>query len=346
MKTEILKIENLSTQEKDISRATEIICRGGLVVFPTETVYGIGGNGTDAAAATAIYRAKGRPSDNPLILHLETPEQAEKYAITNETYYKLAAQFMPGPLTVILPKKDSVPTTVTGGLDTVALRCPAHPVANALIRAAGVPIAAPSANLSGKPSPTLAAHVIDDLSGKVDMIIDGGASEVGLESTIVALDGEVGTLLRPGAITYDALCCVCKEVRVAPAVLEGLSKNERPLSPGMKYRHYAPRATLTLLDGEDSNIKAFMKSVATAKGVGLLCYNEEIPLLPIDATLFPVGAQDDLATQAHRLFAVLREADSHPDITTLYAHLPPKDGLGLALYNRLIRAAAHTIKKV
>ncbi len=346
MKTEILIINDPKAQQKDISLAADIIRRGGLVVFPTETVYGIGGDGTSAMAADAIYRAKGRPSDNPLILHLAKPEDAEKYAVTTETYYKLAKQFMPGPLTVILPKKDTVPHAVTGGLDTVALRCPAHPVANALIAAAGVAVAAPSANLSGRPSPTLASHVIEDLTGKVEMIIDGGASEVGLESTIVALDGECGTLLRPGAITYDALCCVLKEVTVAPAVVAGLAENERPLSPGMKYRHYAPRAALVLLDGDKTAVAAFLQDVAGQKDVGILCYEEEAALLSGAATLFPVGAENDLAAQAHSLFAILREADEHPHITTLYAHLPPKEGLGLALYNRCIRAAAHTIKKV
>lgn len=346
MKTEILTINDASAQRDEILRAAEVIGRGGLVVFPTETVYGIGGDATSAAAADAIYRAKGRPSDNPLIIHLATPEDAEAYAVTNDAYYRLAAQFMPGPLTVILPKKDTIPLTVTGGLSTVAVRCPSHPVAHALIKAAGVPIAAPSANLSGKPSPTLAAHVIDDLSGRVDMILDGGAAQVGLESTIVALDGEEGVLLRPGAVTYDALCCVLARVTVAPAVLAALPQNEKPLSPGMKYRHYAPRADLILLDGADDNVCAFLRTAAKRRGVGILCFDEEIPLLTGDATLFPIGAKNDLASHARRLFAVLREADTHPEIHTLYAHLPQKEGLGLALYNRCIRAAAHTVKKV
>ncbi|MBE6596002.1 MAG: threonylcarbamoyl-AMP synthase, partial [Ruminococcaceae bacterium] len=186
MKTEIITVPPLGGDKAAIEKAAGIIRRGGLVVFPTETVYGIGGNATDADAARAIYEAKGRPSDNPLIIHIANPEDAEAYAHTNDTYYKLARQFMPGPLTVILPKKETIPASVTGGLDTVAVRCPAHPVARALIEAAGVPIAAPSANRSGKPSPTLASHVIEDLDGRVDMIIDGGPSEVGLESTIVA----------------------------------------------------------------------------------------------------------------------------------------------------------------
>ena len=346
MKTEVLTINDVQTQKEGLSRAAEIIRRGGLVVFPTETVYGIGGDATSAAAADAIYRAKGRPSDNPLIVHLAAPEDAEAYAVTNEAYYRLAAQFMPGPLTVILPKKDTVPHAVTGGLSTVAVRCPSHPVAQALIKAAGVPIAAPSANLSGRPSPTLASHVVEDLAGRVDMILDGGASKVGLESTIVALDGEEGVLLRPGAITYDALCCVLARVTVAPAVLAALPQNEKPLSPGMKYRHYAPRADLILLDGADSDVAAFLQAAAKQQGVGILCFDEEQPRLSGNATLFPIGAKNDLASHARRLFAVLREADTHPEIHTIYAHLPQKEGLGLALYNRLIRAAAHTVKKV
>lgn len=346
MKTEILTITDTTTQQTELARAGEVIRQGGLVVFPTETVYGIGGDATSKTAAEAIYRAKGRPSDNPLIVHLSRPEDAEAYAVTSEAYYRLAEQFMPGPLTVILPKKDTIPETVTGGLSTVAVRCPSHPVARALIKAAGVPIAAPSANLSGRPSPTLASHVIEDLSGRVDMILDGGASEVGLESTIVALNGNQGVLLRPGAVTFDALCCVLERVSVAPAVLAALPQNEKPLSPGMKYRHYAPRASLILLEGEENAVTAFLEKAAGDKSVGILCYNEELPLLSGNATLFPVGAREDLAEQAKRLFAVLREADEHPEIETIYAHLPPKDGLGLALYNRCIRAAAHTVKKV
>lgn len=346
MKTEFLVIDDLAAQAQDITRAADVIRRGGLVVFPTETVYGLGADATSETAAKAIYTAKGRPSDNPLIIHVASPTDAEQYAITNDTYYKLAAQFMPGPLTVILPKKDTVPSAVTGGLDTVAIRCPAHPVAQALIKAAGVGIAAPSANRSGRPSPTLATHAREDLDGRVDMILDGGAAEVGLESTIVSLDGDIGTLLRPGAITYDALCCVCREVRVAEAVADRLAEDARPLSPGMKYRHYAPRASLTLLDGEKEAVTHFLIQAASDPHVGILCYDEELPLFCRGARLFPIGATEDLVAQAHRFFAVLREVDAHPEITALYAHLPPRHGLGLALFNRSIRAAAHTIKKV
>jgi L-threonylcarbamoyladenylate synthase len=221
VQTEIIRIENpASPTEADraaIARAAAVIREGGLAVFPTETVYGLGGNGLDAEAAKKIYAAKGRPSDNPLIIHVAKPEDAYAYVLTDnvtrELYERLAKAFMPGPLTVILPKRDCVPYSTTGGLDSVAVRCPSHPVAHALIEAAGVPVAAPSANLSGKPSPTCAAHVADDLSGRVEVIIDGGECDIGLESTIVKIDrdeeGGYLTLLRPGGITYDALTCVC-----------------------------------------------------------------------------------------------------------------------------------------
>ena len=344
MKTEIIVVRDPIAQAAEIARAAAVIRRGGLVVFPTETVYGLGGDATDSRAAKAIYAAKGRPSDNPLIIHVAAPQDAEHYAVTSPMYYKLAEKFMPGPLTVILPKKDTIPRSVTGGLDTVAVRCPSHPVAHALIAAAGVPIAAPSANLSGRPSPTLAEHAIRDLDGRVDIILDGGPADFGLESTIVLLDGDSATLLRPGAVTYDALCCVCHRVDVAPAVTAAMAESERALSPGMKYKHYAPRAPLILLDGDAA---AFLATAARDPAVGILCYDEEkAALASRGATLFPIGARDDLTAQAHRLFAALREADEHQELQKLYAHLPPQNGVGLALYNRLIRAAAHTVLKV
>ena len=342
METRLLKIEYPLDTEA-LADAAAILRSGGLVVFPTETVYGIGADATSDDAARAIYAAKGRPSDNPLIIHIADPEDAEPYAETSDTYYQLARRFMPGPLTVVLKRKETIPLTVTGGLDTVAVRCPAHPVARALIAAAGVPIAAPSANRSGKPSPTLAAHVVEDLWGRVDLIIDGGACEVGLESTIVALDGTRGTLLRPGAITPEQLAEVIPELTIAPAVLEALGENERPLSPGMKYRHYAPTIPLTLLEGNESEVRDFLTHLVDLEKTGILCFDEEVPFMPHAATLFPVGSRKDIATQAHRFFAALREADTTPHLQSLYAHLPPREGLGLALYNRAIRAAAHTV---
>lgn len=344
MNTEHIKIADIAAQEKDLAHAASVLRHGGLVVFPTETVYGLGGDATRDEAAKKIYAAKGRPSDNPLIIHIANPADAEGYAVTNELYYRLAKAFMPGPLTVILPRKESIPKSTTGGLDSVAVRCPSHPVANKLIELCGFPIAAPSANLSGKPSPTSAAHVAQDMDGRVDMILDGGESEIGLESTIVKIDGDGLILLRPGGISCDALSLVCEKVTVADAVLHQLAENERPLSPGMKYRHYAPTAPLVLLKGEDENVIAYLKAETVARKCAILCYNEECNALS-DSTLFPIGQKDDLVTQAHRLFAALREADSS-DAEIIYAHLPPQNGIGLALYNRLIRAAAHTIKEV
>lgn len=344
LQTELIRIEDPLLQNAELQRAAEVLKNGGLVVFPTETVYGLGGDGTSAEAAKKIYTAKGRPSDNPLILHLAKPEDAEAYAYTTPTFYRLARAFMPGPLTVILPKKESVPSSTTGGLDTVALRCPAHPVAKRLIELAGCPIAAPSANLSGKPSPTCAAHVAQDMDGRVDVILDGGDCEIGLESTIVKLDGDALTLLRPGAVTYDALCMVCDRVSLAPAVTERLAANERPLSPGMKYRHYAPTAPLVLLCGKEEDVLHFLRTEQRTKRCAVLCYDEELPYL-INQNLIPVGGKQDLQAQAKRLFHALRDADA-TDAEIIYAHLPPMDGLGLALYNRLIRAAAHTVRQL
>ena len=344
MNTEHIKITDTTAQENELRRAAEVLRAGGLVVFPTETVYGLGGNATRDEAAKKIYAAKGRPSDNPLIIHIADPADAEEYAVTNALYYRLAKAFMPGPLTVILPRRESIPTSTTGGLDSVAVRCPSHPVAHRLIALCGFPIAAPSANLSGKPSPTSAAHVAEDMDGRVDMILDGGESEIGLESTIVKIEGDGLILLRPGGITRDALSLVCEKVTVADAVLHQLAENERPLSPGMKYRHYAPTAPLVLLKGSDEDVLAYCKSKAKAQKCAFLCYNEECGALAGNV-LFPIGNKNDLATQAHRLFAALREADG-TDAEIIYAHLPPQEGLGLALYNRLIRAAAHTVTEV
>lgn len=344
MQTKIFTAELLERNKNALEEAAEIIRRGGLVAFPTETVYGLGADATDAEAAKKIYAAKGRPSDNPLIIHVSEPRDAELYAHTCELYYALADAFMPGPLTVIMPKRDTIPDGVTGGLDSVAVRCPSHAIARELIALSGCAIAAPSANISGSPSPTSASHVIGDLNGIIDAIIDGGECEIGLESTIVKIDGEKLVLLRPGAITVDALRCVCPNVEIAPAVTAALAENERPLSPGMKYRHYAPAVPLVLLDGEQNAVLDFLRSAVNQEKCAVLCYSEEMNALD-GALLIDVGAKDDLATQAQRLFSALRDADKL-DCDILYAHLPIKDGIGLALYNRLIRAAAHTIKKV
>ena len=341
METKIFTIGEGELSSPDLTAAAEVIRSGGLVAFPTETVYGLGADATDKDAAMKIYAAKGRPSDNPLIIHVATPEDAEKYAYTDKLYYKLAHAFMPGPLTVIMKKRDVIPDTVTGGLDTVAVRCPAHPIAAELIRKSGTAIAAPSANLSGSPSPTCGEHVISDLCGVIDVIIDGGSCEIGLESTIVKIDGDKLTLLRPGAITADALRCVCDTGEVAAAVTEMLGKDERPLSPGMKYRHYAPTVPLVLLEGERDRVLTFLQNAQNAEKCAILCYHEELDTLRSER-LVDIGAEDDLNTQAQRLFSALRQVDEL-DCDIIYAHLPNTDGMGLALYNRLIRAAAHTV---
>ncbi|MBR2380908.1 MAG: threonylcarbamoyl-AMP synthase [Clostridia bacterium] len=344
MDTRIERITDTTEYGETLDAAARIILSGGLVVFPTETVYGLGGNGLLSDAARKIYSAKGRPSDNPLIIHIAEPRDAENYASTSEVYYRLADAFMPGPLTVIMKKRDCIPMSVTGGLDTVAVRCPSHPIAHALIEKCGVPIAAPSANISGRPSPTSAEYVVEDMNGRVDMIIDGGECEIGLESTIVKIDGNSLTLLRPGAITYDALCCVCENVKIAPAVLNKLAENEKPLSPGMKYRHYAPSSDFVLLDGEKRDALEFMKKEQIENNCAVLCYDEEFEYLNASLSI-SIGKENDLSTQAKRLFTALREADKL-GANKIYAHLPTPTGLGLALYNRMIRAAAHTIMKV
>ena len=346
METKVVRVDldNLNLSKNDIKTAAEIIRGGGLVAFPTETVYGLGGDGTNPDAARKIYSAKGRPSDNPLIIHISEPGEAEKYTYTNELYYKLADRFMPGPLTVVMRSKDSIPKETRSGLSTVAVRCPSHPVARMLIAMADRPIAAPSANLSGSPSPTEAGHVIDDMTGRIDMIIDGGGCEIGLESTIVKLedDGSM-VLLRPGKITVDELACV-GDVYIADAVTNMLQEGQVALSPGMKYRHYAPEAPLVLLDGDTDEVSGFIASEGK-ESFAVICYSEDEETLRRDlphATFYILGAKDNMNEQAHQLFAILREVDKQ-SYEKIYAPLPSKDGVGLALYNRMIRAAAHTI---
>ena len=346
MTTEILKIRTLDESRKaDLERAAKIIRQGGLVIFPTETVYGLGADATNASAVSAIYEAKGRPSDNPLIIHIADPRDAEKYTYTNELYYTLAKAFMPGPITVILKSRDIIPSRTRGGLDTVAVRCPKNEIARNLISSAGTPIAAPSANLSGSPSPTVAEHVIDDMLGRVDMIIDGGDADFGLESTIVKIEDDFSlTLLRPGKITFDDLKKITPNVSVASAVTDKLAEGEKVLSPGMKYRHYAPKAPVILLDGETNDIIDYIRS-SNENNVAALIYTEEKAVfksaLPTVDT-YDFGSEKREEEQAHRLFSILREADKK-NYSVIYAPLPSQDGIGLALYNRMIRAAAHKI---
>ncbi len=346
MITDVIKIAEINDKTKaEIKKSADVIKAGGLVIFPTETVYGLGADGTNPDAVKKIYIAKGRPSDNPLIIHVSSPEEAEKYTYTVPLYYKLAERFMPGPLTVILKSKDTVPLATRGGLDTVAVRCPSDTIARALISYAGVPIAAPSANLSGTPSPTSAEHVIDDMMGRVDVIIASLDSEIGLESTIVKIeDDDTLTLLRPGKITVDDLLSVVDTVRIADSVTGKLADGAVALSPGMKYRHYAPKASLVLVDGSDDDYIRFI-TAHNEKGVAVIAYREFVERI-IDAApdtiCFDFGAEGDECDQAARLFSILRETDKQ-NFTAIYAPLPKTDGIGLALYNRMIRAAAHRI---
>ena len=349
MDTKVFKIDsqNIDKYENELKNAAEFIKSGELVVIPTETVYGLGGDATNSSAARKIYEAKGRPSDNPLIIHIASPSDAEKYTYTNEIFYKLADRFMPGPLTVVLPSKNSVPLETRGGLDTVAVRCPENIIARRLIEYSGVAIAAPSANLSGSPSPTSAKHVIDDMMGRVALIIDGGDCDFGLESTIVKIENDGSLLLlRPGKITVEELSLVA-DVIVADAVVDSLREGEVALSPGMKYRHYAPKSPVVLIDGEIQNSIRYVRG-QNKDNVAVLCYSDDVAKVEHEipfAKVFELGAKDDLNTQAHLLFSILREADNY-NFDYIYAPLPEKKGIGLALYNRMIRAAAHTIIKV
>ncbi|MBE6606699.1 MAG: threonylcarbamoyl-AMP synthase [Ruminococcaceae bacterium] len=347
MKTEIARIGNNALEnEKILAHAAEIIKSGGLVAFPTETVYGLGANAVDSYAAEKIYSAKGRPSNNPLIIHIASALDVDKYACVNDKYALLAEAFMPGPVTAILKKRDNIPMSVTGGLDSVAVRVPSHPIAHRLIELSGVPIAAPSANTSGRPSPTCATHVIEDLDGKIDMIIDGGQVEIGLESTIVKLDGEYPTLLRPGGVTLEQLGALFGEVKVDKAVTQKLSEGERPLAPGMMYRHYAPKSPLELFDGSDEDFFEFITSIKDKEKIAVIAYDEDIQTL-IKAgvgrdNILSLGNSEDIKSHAARLFSLLRECDKH-DFEKIYSRLPSREGISLALYNRIIKAAGYRV---
>ncbi len=348
MKTEILKIDPNCFEDSSLQNAGEIIRAGDLVAFPTETVYGLGANALDAEACNKVFDAKMRPRDNPLIVHVLSPADFSDYAYTENQplLNELARRFMPGPLTVILKKKDVIPDEVTVGLSTVALRCPSHPVARALIRVSGRPIAAPSANLSGRPSPTEANHVIEDMSGRIPMILDGGESEVGLESTVISLDGDQIRLLRPGFVTLEDLKSVTDHVIVSDAVLSALQQDQKAESPGMKYRHYAPKSPVTMVFGsEDRVIEFFIEKIS--EGCGILCFEEDLEFLRgkgFDQNIISFGSKDDLLSQASGLFDALRKFDS-VSVPQIYTRQTKQDDLGLAISNRLLRACAfHSIE--
>ena len=331
-----MKTERLAATEEGILRAGEILRNGGLVAIPTETVYGLAADALNGEAVTRIFEAKGRPGDNPLIVHICKEEQilslVKEYP---ERARKLAAAYWPGPLTIILPKADCIPDAVSAGLDTVAVRFPSHPVAQKVIEAAGTPLAAPSANRSGKPSPTCAEHVWVDMDGRIEGILDGGSCGVGVESTVVTLVGEKARLLRPGEITPEQLRAVLGEVEIDPAVTDRLKVGQVAASPGMKYKHYAPSAEVTLIRGGQM---AYCRAVNAhaEEACYALCFEEDVPLLDVPTIVY--GKAEDSESQAKNLFDALRELD-RIGAERVYAHCPSQDGVGLAVYNRLLRSA-------
>lgn len=336
MKTQVLPVN-----EESIALAAKLLREGELVALPTETVYGIAADARKGEAVRKIFEAKGRPQDNPLIVHIcgmdmlqgivsEVPERA----------IKLAAAFWPGPLTMVMPRGPEVSEVTCAGLDTVGVRMPSHPVVQAVIKASGVAFAAPSANLSGKPSPTNAQDTLADMDGRLPLILDGGESTVGVESTVVSVTGEHPVLLRPGYITKEQMEAVLGEsVEVSPAILEKLKEGEVARSPGMKYKHYAPKAQVTILRGSFDAYRHYVAAHA-APGVWALCFDGEGAQLPVPSIEY--GRNHDGVTQAHHLFTALRDLDRH-GAQIVYARCPEQEGVSMAVYNRLIRAAAFRV---
>lgn len=330
-----------ASSDRDIALAAELLLAGKLVAIPTETVYGLGANGLDEAAVQRIFAAKGRPQDNPLILHISEPKEMENFCrdIPPQAWL-LAERFWPGPLTMVLPVRENVPKRTTAGLDTVAVRCPKTEATRTLIRLAGVPIAAPSANRSGKPSTTTAAHVLHDMDGRIDAILDGGACEVGVESTIVDLTGKTPRLLRPGGIAPETLRELLGELEVDRAVLGLISNDAVARAPGMKYKHYAPSAEVYIVSGSSEKAARYVRQ-RFSTGDAVLCFVEELPLYEgCNPTAY--GRRDDPATLSAGLFAALRALDA-PEIKTIYARCPEGGGIAYAVGNRLKKAAAFRI---
>jgi L-threonylcarbamoyladenylate synthase len=335
---------------KEIKEATELLREGKLVAFPTETVYGLGANALDEGAVKAIFTAKGRPSDNPLIIHIGEEEDIEDLISGRvpQLAEKLINKFWPGPLTLILPKAKKVPDITTGGLNTVAVRMPNHPIALKLIKETGLPLAAPSANLSGKPSPTLVEHVIEDLAGRIAGIVDGGQTGLGVESTVIDLSREVPTLLRPGGVTYEELLEELGEIEIDPVVKSKFAdESKAAISPGMKYRHYAPQAEVILIEGKEDKIKDKIKELITAnvdKKVGVMV-SKELEDSYLGSNVKIMGSKDNLIEISQSIFKLLREFDEEGVEKILIEGLQ-LEGLGLAIMNRLRKSAAYQIVEV
>ncbi|MCL2580249.1 MAG: L-threonylcarbamoyladenylate synthase [Oscillospiraceae bacterium] len=335
--TQVLKAGENFAGCPGIRRAAESLRAGELVAIPTETVYGLAANALDEQAVGRIFAVKGRPADNPLIVHISEMAELEKLTMrVPESALRLAKRYWPGPLTMVLPsREDVVPSLTRAGLSTVAVRMPAHPVARALIAAAGLPLAAPSANLSGKPSPTTAAHCFADLNGLIPFILDGGPCGVGVESTVVDMTGETPRLLRPGAVTPEMIKDELGELILDPAIYSEPDPQSPVASPGMRHKHYAPKAKVAILKGDWQSCKAFM-ALKKTQGAMALVFEEELSGCPLPA--LSLGPQAEPETHARALFACLRELDER-GAERVYARCPQSDGMGLAVYNRLIRAA-------
>lgn len=349
MITKVYKINRDNIDTDKLKEAAAILQTGGLVAFPTETVYGLGADAMNPDASRKIYAAKGRPSDNPLIVHISKWEDLEKIArnIPGKAK-KLADAFWPGPLTMILNKKEQVPKETTGGLDTVAVRMPKDEIALRLIEESGCLIAAPSANTSGRPSPTLAEHVLEDLKGRIPLILDGGEVGIGIESTIIDLTEEIPVILRPGRITEEMLNKVIGEVKIDPGLISEDS-GVKPKAPGMKYRHYAPRANLVLVEGEEENVIAKINALAEElrkleKKVGIIGTDETVSRYLGDYVV-SIGAREDEEGIARHLYRILRDFDEL-GVEMIYSESFSSQGIGQAIMNRLLKAAGHQILEV
>ena len=340
----------LSPGPEAYRRAAGLLSEGQLVAFPTETVYGLGANALDAKAVLSVFEAKGRPADNPLIVHIHSRDQLPDLCEIPPLAPVLMEAFWPGPLTLLFPKKVAVPDEVTAGLPTVAIRMPSHPVAAEMLRVSGLPVAAPSANTSGRPSPTTAAHVFEDMQGKIPLILDGGACDVGLESTVLDLCHGRPVILRPGGVTKEMLESVLGiEVALAGSILRPLKEDEVALSPGMRYRHYAPKGCVTLLDGEASRVVPKLRELcldmrSRGKKSCVLCFTEHVSSLA-DCDPHDIGSLTAPDETAHCLFDTLRRLDEE-GMEEVFSEILPPEGLGLAVMNRLGRAASFRILKV
>lgn len=339
----MFKTKMLGCDEASIKEAAELIRAGQVVGIPTETVYGLGANAFDEEAVRRIFKAKGRPADNPLIVHISDFEEIEPLVTKIPPLArKCAEHFWAGPLTMIMPKSEKIPLTTSGGLDTVGIRMPSNKTARAIIKASGCPIAAPSANLSGSPSPTTARHVFNDMNGRIPAIVDGGACGVGVESTVISFEGEEGIrLLRPGFISVEDLKEVTDNVKIDKGVLEMLDENAKVSSPGMKYKHYAPKAEITIIEGNSLQFNAYCKKYA--KNEDVLMVFSQADCEGLDNRNIILGNDD--SEQAQRLFNALRKLDEI-GAKKVYARCPGKDGVGLAVYNRLLRAAAFRVVRI